>query len=75
MEAEVRPGSPVAGCRVRELNLPDDVLLTTRLRGETRKLLHGEDTLEPGDRVLALVPTPQSEALRALFRPGGEEAS
>ncbi|MGA1489091.1 MAG: chloride channel protein [Planctomycetota bacterium] len=75
VEAEVRPGSPVAGCRVRELNLPDDVLLTTRLRGETRKLLHGEDTLEPGDRVLALVPTPQSEALRALFRPGGEEAS
>jgi len=71
VELVVAPGSAAAGRQVRDLALPHDVLLTTRQREEHRQLLHGDDRLETGDRVLALVPGEHRAALEAIFRPGG----
>lgn len=72
VDLRVASGSSVAGKQVRDLELPPDTLLTTRQRADQRQLIHGDDTLEPGDRVLALVPEAERRALERLFgRPGG----
>ncbi len=68
LELRVEPGSQVAGKRVRDLNLPEGVLLTTRFHGNQHHLLHGDDVLEPGDVVLALAEPEDVEALRSMFR-------
>jgi CIC family chloride channel protein len=67
LELNVRAGSTAAGSRVRDLVLPEEVLLTSRLRGTSRQLLHGSDVLEVGDVVLALAGRDQTLTLRALF--------
>jgi CIC family chloride channel protein len=68
IELRVAPGSRAAGSPVKELDLPEDVLLTTRFHGARHRLLHGDDVLEPGDVVLALAEADAIAALRALFR-------
>jgi CIC family chloride channel protein len=68
VELVVRRGSAAEGCRVRELTLPDSVLLTTKRHGGRRTLLHGEDLLEEGDVIFALAEPQQVEELRRLFR-------
>jgi CIC family chloride channel protein len=68
LELEVKPGSPVAGRLVRDLGLPDGVLLTTRRHGGHRQLLHGNDELEVGDIVFALAEPRQVAELKELFR-------
>jgi len=67
VELRVHPGSPAAGTRVKDLALPEEVLLTTRLHGTRRQLLHGSDVLEEGDVVLALADPEQAAELRTLF--------
>jgi CIC family chloride channel protein len=67
VELIVKSGSRVAGKLVRELELPDGVLLTTRRHGGQRKLLHGNDILEEGDVVFALAEPEQVSELKALF--------
>jgi len=69
VELLVKEGSHAAGKPVRELDLPDGVLLTTRRHGGRRKLLHGDDVLYPGDTVFALAEPRQVADLRALFNP------
>jgi CBS domain-containing protein len=67
VELVVRPGSSVAGKLVRELSLPDGVLLTTLRHGGRRKLLHGLDELSAGDVVFALAEPRQVAELRRRF--------
>ncbi|NOZ73126.1 MAG: CBS domain-containing protein [Chloroflexi bacterium] len=67
LELQVAPNSAVAGKRVSELNLPEDVLLTTRRHGSRRHLLHGNDVLEAGDIVMALAEPDKAEMLRKMF--------
>ena len=69
VELLVKSGSHAAGKPVRELELPDGVLLTTRRHGGRRKLLHGDDVLYPGDVVFALAEPRQVSDLKALFTP------
>jgi len=73
LELKVEPGSPAAGKKVKELHLPDGVLLTTRFHGNQHHLIHGDDVLEPGDIVLALAEPDSVEALKALFRAPSRE--
>ncbi len=68
LELKVEPGSPAAGKKVKELKLPEGVLLTTRFHGNQHHLLHGDDALEPGDIVLALAEPNAVDELKALFR-------
>ena len=67
VELHVRADSTAAGKRVRDLHLPEGVLLTTRRRGAGQQLLHGRDTLEVGDVVRALAEPQSVEALKGLF--------
>jgi CIC family chloride channel protein len=68
VQLEVKRDSLVAGKRIRDLPLPDGVLLTTRRQGGHRKLLHGDDLLEENDVVFALAEPQQVEELKKLFR-------
>jgi len=68
LELRVEPGSAVEGKKVKDLELPEGVLLTTRFHGNEHHLLHGNDVLSAGDMVLALVEPEDVETLRALFR-------
>jgi CIC family chloride channel protein len=73
LELRVEPGSPAAGKKVKELHLPEGVLLTTKFHGNEHHLLHGDDVLEPGDIVLALAEPDAVDTLRALFRSPARE--
>jgi CIC family chloride channel protein len=68
IELRVEPDSTAAGKRVKELTLPEGVLLTTRFHGNEHHLLHGNDILSPGDVVLALTEADDIDELTALFK-------
>ena len=68
IELRVEPGSVVAGKKVKELDLPEGVLLTTRFHGTEHHLLHGNDVLSPGDMVLALAEPEVVDDLQLMFR-------
>ena len=68
IEVRVEPGSMAAGKKVKELNLPDDVLLTTRIHDAQHHLLHGDDVLTPGDEVLALAEPDAVDKVKKLFQ-------
>ncbi len=70
LELVVEAGSEVAGQRVRDLELPPGVLLTTRRRGAVQQLLHGKDILEVGDTVRALAEPGVVDAVRGAFAGG-----
>ena len=73
VELVVRPGCEVENRLVRDLDLPDGVLLTTRRHGGQRKLLHGDDVLHEGDVVFALAEPQQVDDLRQAFGLGDGE--
>lgn len=68
LELMVEPGSRAAGQRVRELALPPNCLLLTRRREGQRQVLHGDDVLQPGDVVVALVEPRKAGQVQRLFR-------
>jgi CIC family chloride channel protein len=68
IELRVEPDSTAAGKKVKELTLPEGVLLTTRFHGNEHHLLHGNDILSPGDVVLALTEADDIDELTALFK-------
>ena len=68
IELKVEEGSAVAGKKVKDLQLPAGVLLTTRFHNTEHHLLHGNDVLEPGDMVLALVEPEYVDEVKALFK-------
>src|ERR687896_1136248 len=64
-------GSPVAGQRVGDLQMPEGTLLISVLR-EGRGFVPGPDTvLEPGDEILAVLDPGLEEELKAYFGPDG----
>ncbi|HLG41881.1 MAG TPA: chloride channel protein [Planctomycetota bacterium] len=64
LEVEVTPGSPVASKRVRDIELPADVLLVAIRRGRKIVVPRGATVLRAGDRVSILV----SRALEAQVK-------
>jgi trk/ktr system potassium uptake protein len=65
-------GSPVAGRRVGDLELPEGSLLISVLR-EGTGFVPGPDTvLEAGDEVLAVLDPGMEEELKAYFSPDGD---
>ena len=68
IELRVEPGSSAAGKKVKDLTLPEGVLLTTRFHENEHHLLHGNDVLSPGDVVLALAEPEYVDQVTALFK-------
>ncbi len=68
IELRVEKGSQAAGKKVKDLALPEGVLLTTRFHNAEHHLLHGNDVLSPGDVVFALAEPGYVDAVKALFR-------
>ncbi len=74
IELELRAGSPVAGKKVGDLELPEGSLLISVLR-EGTGFVPGPDTvLEAGDEVLAVLDPGLEEELKAFFDPDGGSA-
>lgn len=69
LEFMIEPGSPADGVAVRDLELPEDVLLTAIRRGPITKFPHHTDVLHAGDSVLALARSQEAAGvLAALFK-------
>lgn len=66
-EVTVPPTSRVIGSRVDTLKLPDDCVLATLLRDGQLLIPRGTTTLQPGDKIIALVKTEQQARLVELF--------
>ena len=75
LELEVLESSTAAGKPVRDLQLPEGVLLTTLRHGSERRLLHGDDVLKVGDMVLALAEPEHVDAVKKLFASAEATAS
>ena len=67
IEVQIDKGSPAAGKRVEELELPADARLILVSRDGHAEIAIGATTLEPGDRVMAILQTGKEDAVREVF--------
>jgi trk system potassium uptake protein TrkA len=58
---------------VLELDLPEDALIVTRVRGDDVTVVHGSSTIKPGDRVLVASSTEAMSDVAKVFD-GSEKA-
>ncbi|MBI4897192.1 MAG: TrkA family potassium uptake protein [Actinobacteria bacterium] len=71
IEVEASPGSPAAGTRVDELDLPEDCLVIAVLRDGGGMVPRGDMVIEPGDEVLlVLSPNIEGDITRLFDAPG-----
>ncbi len=74
MELKVYPNSKVAGKQIKDIKWPEHSLLISIRQDHDQKLPHGNDVLNPGDVVIALVDSNNTQQLKALFEPSPPEA-
>jgi trk system potassium uptake protein len=70
VEIEVGSDSPAAELPLREVRLPDGVLVATVLRGEEAIVARADTQLLPGDHLLCLLPPGREKALIRALVPG-----
>ncbi len=63
VEIKVCTGAPVAGQKIKDIDLPMEAILVTILRGDTALVPRGNTVLRDGDRVLALADSSAQEEL------------
>jgi CIC family chloride channel protein len=68
LEVEVMPASPAAGKRVRDLTLPEDVLMVAIRRGKKIVVPRGATLIRVGDRVSVLVNLQQEKQVSQYFK-------
>jgi len=66
LEAKVPPDSPAVNKPLRELNIPDDVVIPMIIRGGKGIVPSGDTTLKAGDEVVA-VTTSSEDVLERIF--------
>lgn len=66
-EVTVPPDSHVLGSRVDALKLPGECVLATLVRQGALLLPRGDTTIEPGDKIIALVKSEQQAELVRIF--------
>ncbi len=67
VELEISTASPAVGKLVRDLELPQDCLLVSVMRGEEVIFPRGETMLSSGDTVIALAASGKARLLRDAF--------
>jgi H+/Cl- antiporter ClcA len=75
VDIEVAKGAAASGRALRELGLPRGTIVVTVQRGKNLLFADRDTTLEPGDKVSALVRKQHAEAFQELFSPPSEERS
>jgi trk system potassium uptake protein TrkA len=70
IELEVAPGSPAAGCRVQEVNLPDGSLIISVLRRGSGFVPKADTVIEAGDQVLLILDPGLEAGVTAPFSAG-----
>jgi trk system potassium uptake protein TrkA len=70
VEIEVGDDSPAAHLPLRDVRLPDGVLVATVLRGEDAIVAGADTVLLPGDHLLCLLPPGKEKALIRALLPG-----
>jgi trk system potassium uptake protein TrkA len=70
VEIEVSDDSPAAQLPLRDVRLPDGVLVATVLRGEDAIVARADTVLQPGDQLLCLLPPGKEKALIRALLPG-----
>jgi len=70
VEIEVSDDSPAAQLPLREVRLPDGVLVATVLRGEDAIVARADTVLQPDDHLLCLLPPGKEKALIRALVPG-----
>lgn len=68
-EYTVHPNSPLAGKKLKDIQLPLYSLIASIDRDDKIIIPHGDATLQPGDKVAVISHDNDSEALKALFEP------
>lgn len=67
VEADVATGSPVAGKRIGQLDLPQNTLIISVIRDEHAMIPHADTRLRVGDSVIAMIKAEREKELRDLF--------
>jgi trk/ktr system potassium uptake protein len=73
VELTLSEGAPFLGTRIDAVPLPADCAIVVVLRDGRVVLPTGDNTLEPGDEVLAVATTPQAESDLAALLAGSHE--
>ncbi|HBT47230.1 MAG TPA: potassium transporter [Peptococcaceae bacterium] len=67
IQVKINPGAPAVNLRVRDLNLPNQCILVTIVRGETAIVPGGNTCIKAGDLVFALThPSVEAEVEKVL---------
>lgn len=67
VEAKVPANSPVVGKRLRELKVPDNVVIPLIIRGGKGIVPYGESILQAGDEVVAVTTIAEEDVLERLL--------
>lgn len=72
VEIDITPGSPVAGQKIGQLDLPPNTLIISVIRDGNAMIPHADSKIRDGDSVIAMIKAERERELRAAF--GGETA-
>lgn len=70
VEADVAPGSPVAGKRIGELDLPQNTLIISVIRDELAMIPHADTRFRVGDSAIVMIKAEREKELRDVFEGG-----
>jgi trk system potassium uptake protein TrkA len=72
IELEAQKGSPAAGSTIKDMGLPEGVLVISILRDEGGFVPHADSVVEPGDEVLLVLDTVLEDKVTQLFSRAGD---
>jgi cell volume regulation protein A len=75
VELEVGEGAAVSGKELKDIELPNDALITAVIRNEKLHTPRGETNIFSGDTLYILVSKKNREKIKAIFQGDGHEAA
>ncbi|MXZ47223.1 MAG: TrkA family potassium uptake protein [Chloroflexi bacterium] len=68
VDLHVQPRSRAAGVALRDLDLPDDAVISLVVSGDSSRVPDGDTVLEAGDEIIAVIGQESEPAMRELVR-------
>jgi len=69
VEVQIMEGSKADGCRIKDLDLPKNIVITSIYRSGNLIIPRGETLLEKGDKIAIVGKSEEIEKIRGLFGP------